>query len=187
MHTKYTLRAAGMALMIALSWPTWAGDDHGEQVASEAGKALPSVTAVSDTFELVGRLEHDELAILVDRAASNEPVLNATLQLRIEGRTALVPFDAEHGDYALRDKEILAALQAPGHKQLVFTLSTAALSEELSGELVVASDASHTTGARPFAKSIGLWFGLAVIVLVLLVVLSRRFPAWLKSGLGGVR
>jgi hypothetical protein len=187
MHKKYTLGAAGVALMISLSWPAWAGDDHGEPAASEAGKALPSVTAVSESFELVGRLEHDELSILVDRSASNEPLLNATLQLLIDGRTVRVPFDAEHGDYALRDSEILGALQAPGHKQLVFTLSTAALSEQLSGELVVASDAPHTADAQPAAKSIGLWFGLAVIVLVLLVMLSRRFPALRKSDIGGAR
>lgn len=191
MHTNITLRAAAMALLITLSWPAWAADDHAQRAAAEAGKAWPSVTAASASFELVGRLEHEQLAILIDRAASNEPVLHATLRVALAGRTALLPFNAERGDYVLSDPEMLGALQQPGHKKLVFTLDTADLSAQLSGELAVDSEVPQPTDARPAAQSTAMWLGLVavvfVLVLLLLVVLARRLSPPRKSGFGGAQ
>ena len=41
---------------------------------------MPSFEARSEAFELVGRLQGGELSILINRFATNEPVLNATVE-----------------------------------------------------------------------------------------------------------
>ena len=46
-----------------------------------AASALPRVEAKSETFELVAELRASELAIVVDRYESNEPVLGAKLEV----------------------------------------------------------------------------------------------------------
>lgn len=53
------------------------GHDHGEAKPSAAGPALPRFTVQSDLFEVVGVLGKDELVVYIDRAATNEPLVNA--------------------------------------------------------------------------------------------------------------
>jgi hypothetical protein len=187
MKIKHTLGLISTVLLIAVALPTWAGEGHGhgEGPAAEAGKPSPSVTAVSESFELVGRLHHDELSILIDRASTTEPVLNASLNVEVDGRSATAPFHADQGDYSLTDPELLAKLHKVGSKSLVFTLVTGSDSDLLSGELDVHDEALAASGALRSWKDYAAWTGLMLAGLVVLTFLFRRLQASRKPRLGG--
>lgn len=101
-----------------------------------AASALPRVEAKSEAFELVAELRAGELAILVDRYESNEPVLGAKLEVESGSLKAVAAFRAEQGDYVVTDAAMLKALAAPGEHGLVFTLVAGKDSDLLDGTLV---------------------------------------------------
>lgn len=188
MNLRNTLIALGwVALNVAGTLPALAGEghDHGE-AAVVAGPALPSVTAVSETFELVGRLYPSEMSILIDRAASNEPVLNGKLTVDLDGRSADAAFHSDHGDYSLIDAEILKKLREPGVKTMTFTLIAGAESDLLGGELdihdeVHAEEAPHTHGWKEYVP----WAGAAGGALLLLAALLRCLRTARNRNVGG--
>jgi hypothetical protein len=112
---------------------------------------LPRLEAKSEAFELVAELRAAELVILVDRYETNEPVLNAKLEVEGSGVKAVAAFRPEQGDYATSDASLLKALSAPGEHGLVFTLLAGSESDLLDGTLVsaavgTAADHGHTHG-----------------------------------------
>lgn len=112
--------------------------------AGAAGSsALPRVEAHSDDFELVATLHAAALSVLVDRYASNEPVLNAVLEVESGGIKSRATFDADQGDYAFDDAKLLALLRTPGEHALVFTLVAGQDNDLLDATLV-----TPATGAR---------------------------------------
>ncbi len=110
-----------------------------------AASALPRVEAKSEAFELVAELRASELAILIDRYESNEPVLGAKLEVESGSLKAVAAFRAEQGDYVVTDAAMLKALAAPGEHGLVFTLVAGKDSDLLDGTLV--GMAARTTAA----------------------------------------
>lgn len=101
-----------------------------------AASALPRVEAKSEAFELVAELRASELAILIDRYESNEPVLGAKLEVESGPLKVVAAFRAEQGDYVVTDAAMLKALAAPGEHGLVFTLVAGKDSDLLDGTLV---------------------------------------------------
>jgi len=188
MNIKHTLSTLCAAILIAGSGAAQAGEghDHGEAPAAAAGKSLPVVTAVSESFELVGRLHHDELSILIDRAATTEPVLNATLTIDVDGRSIVAPFHADHGDYSLSDPAALAKLHQVGSKPLTFTLVAGNDSDLLTGELDVHDEQPGVADHRHGWKEYALWAGAGLAGLALLSLLVRRIRASRNPRLGGV-
>jgi hypothetical protein len=135
---------AALALQPALAAPGAHGP-NGEhldaQTAQAATSALPRLEAKTEAFELVGTLHADELSVLIDRYATNEPVLSATLEVEAGGIKARATFHADQGDYAFDDAKLLALLRTPGEHALVFTLVAGAENDLLDGTLA-------TTAAR---------------------------------------
>ena len=113
-----------------------------------AASALPRVEAKSEAFELVAELRANELAIVVDRYESNEPVLGAKLEVESGTLKAVAAFRAEQGDYAVTDAALLKALAAPGEHGLVFTLVAGSDSDLLDGALVSAAGRVATAAAK---------------------------------------
>jgi len=113
-----------------------------------AASALPRVEAKSETFELVAELRASELAIVVDRYESNEPVLGARLEVESGTLKAVAAFRAEQGDYAVTDAALLKALTAPGEHGLVFTLVAGNDSDLLDGTLVSAAGRVATSAGK---------------------------------------
>jgi hypothetical protein len=111
------------------------------------GSALPRVDAQSEAFELVAQLRAGELAILIDRFETNEPVLDAKLEVESGALKAVAAFRAEQGDYAVTDAALLKALGAPGEHPLVFTLVAGKDSDLLDGTLVIADRATAAAGS----------------------------------------
>lgn len=113
---------------------------------STTSAARPRIDAASETFELVAELRAGELAILVDRYATNEPVLGAKLEVESGALKAMAAFRAEQGDYVVTDAALMKALSAPGEHPIVFTLVAGQDSDLLDGTLVMAKPAAPVAG-----------------------------------------
>ncbi len=166
-----------------------------------AASSLPRVEAKSETFELVAELRTSELAILVDRYESNEPVLGAKLELENGPLKAVAAFRAEQGDYVVTDAAMLKALSAPGEHGLVFTLVAGKDSDLLDGMLVgtparvaaaAKDDHGHANGGDDHGHDheldLAAWIGAAVAALGLIGGIAwwsqrRRDAGKLQGGL----
>ena len=189
--TSQHLHAAALSMLLliantpALAAPGAHGP-NGEHLDGpapmRAASALPRVEAKTEAFELVAELRASELAILVDRYESNEPVLGARLEVESGPLKAVAAFRAEQGDYAVTDAAMLKALAAPGEHGLVFTLVAGTDSDLLDGTLVSAAgravvaaatgDHDHAHGSDDHGHDHELeravWTGAGVAVLGLI-------------------
>src|ERR1700736_4643141 len=118
---KRIFAALGVAALITLlgaSWlPAHEGHDHDSAPLPASISIAPRAEATSDAFELIAIAEGDELAIYLDRFATNEPVEGAAIEVETPSGpvTALV-----HGD----SYEIPASwLSKPGRYDLIFTVT----------------------------------------------------------------
>lgn len=161
----------------------WAG------VAPLADAPIPTLTAQSDEFELVGRLTPDGMQLWLDDAPSNRPVLKAQLTLELAERagsdskplSVTAEFRSASADYAIApnpaNAAFLAAVRQPGHHALNITLLADNASDLLAGDLVVDSPATPD-----LADSVPGWrWALGAVVLLAVFVLGRR------SARGGAR
>lgn len=142
------------------------------------GASAPRVETFTKSFELVGQVQGGELSILVDRYETNEPVLNARLDVETGGLKAQAQFHADHGDYSVDDAQFLKALAVPGKHSLVFRLTAGDESDFLEGTLEVkAADSTHEH-ADNHARSLTRWAvagGLLALVLTGMAIrLLRR-------------
>jgi len=134
--------------------------------AAELPSAIPVVVAESESFELVGRLDAEGFSFFVDRAASNAPVLNATLEVEQGGRKATARFRSERGDYLIDDAAWLQPLRQPGEYALAFTLVLGDEADLLAADFDV-SGVSTAATALPFSSA---WAaGISGLTLLLLL------------------
>jgi hypothetical protein len=80
------------------------------------------IEANSDTFELVGTLAGGELSIFIDRFVTNEPLLQAQVEVESGALKAQAKFRAKIGDYKIDDPAMLQKLSTPGEHPLVITV-----------------------------------------------------------------
>ncbi len=184
------LLSAGFAAMVLSSASVFAAPGahgpNGEHLdtSAQAGTTsgpVPSFEARSEEFELVGRLQGGELSILINRFATNEPVLNAVVEVESGALKAPAKFHEDMGDYAIDDISMLKALAAPGEHSVVVTVLAGSDSDLLDGTLNVsapklnaevhADDDSHAHGS-----SRSIWLALALAVLAAIVWFLARKP-----------
>ena len=152
--------------------------------------ASPRLEAHSEAFELVGKLEHGQFAFYVARYDSNEPVLNAQVEIELGERRTQAVFRVEQGDYLVADAAFTAALAAPGEHPLLFTLSVGDEGDLVDGSLKVAADqAGHAHdpaqaggGLPPLAWGAGGVIALAAVAALGTLALRRRKPAFPTGG-----
>ena len=145
------LKAMSALLLVASTLSIAGPGAHGPNgehldgpATARAASALPRVEAQTETFELVATLQAGELSVLIDRYDSNEPVLNARLEVESGGVKAKATFHADQGDYAVDNPKLLALLRTPGEHGLVFTLTAGKDSDLLNGTLVTAGRSTAT-------------------------------------------
>lgn len=170
-----SLLAGWLACTPILAWPSpGAHGPNGEhldapsQAAAPPG-AAPRFEAQSETFEVVGHLQGGELSMFVQRFESNDPVLDAKVEVAQGDLKAAAPFHADQGDYAVADAAMLKALAVPGDHVLVLTLVAGDETDLLEGTLHVPAAAV----AAP-AAAVPRWAVGAVIAALLLVALGWR-------------
>lgn len=140
------LMASLLALMPVIAWAgPGAHGPNGEHLDSptmgnaNAVRASLQIEAKSDLFELVATLAGGELSILIDRFATNEPVLKAQVEVESGGLKAQAKFHADIGDYVIDDPAMLKKLSTPGEHPLVITVLAGEDSDLLDGVLRVAT------------------------------------------------
>lgn len=142
MTCKTCLALVAMGLSLA----AWAGPgahgpngEHLDGAANTASKAgtSPRMEARTEQFELVATLSGSELSMLIDRYATNEPVLEAQVEVESGGLKAKAPFHDDIGDYAVDDEKMLRLLASPGEHPLVITVIHGNESDLMEGTLVV--------------------------------------------------
>ena len=121
------LTAILMVLMPALTWAgPGAHGPNGEHLDSPKTdnpiQAGLRIEANSDIFELVGTLSGGELSIFIDRFVTNEPLLQAQVEVESGALKAQAKFRAEIGDYKIDDPAMLQKLSTPGEHPLVITV-----------------------------------------------------------------
>lgn len=153
----------------------------GTRAHTDAG---PRIDTFTESFELVGHLQGGELSILIDRYATNEPVLNGKLEVEFNGLKAPAKFHADHGDYAIDDANLLKELARPGKHSLMFTLTVGEESDLLEGTLEVKGEEDahgHSDDdANGHAFSLRNWaIGgvlLATLLVAIVIIMLRRKP-----------
>ena len=176
---RWALLSAGFAAMALSSAAVFAAPGaHGPngehldapaQAGSTSGP-VPGFEARSETFELVGRLQGGEFSILINRFATNEPVLNATVEVESGALKAPAKFHADLGDYAIDDAAMLKALASPGEHAVVVTVVAGADSDLLDGTLNVPgatldAPAHSDDHGHDHGPSRTIWLALALVVL----------------------
>lgn len=135
------------------------------------------VETFTESFELVGRLQEGELSILIDRYETNAPVLNAKLEVDLNGLKALAKFHPDHGDYAVDDERMLKALAQPGKHALLFTLTLDKENDLLEGTLIVPNEVATDEHVHfPWG-----WIAVALFAVIAVVFAIFRFRRHKKS------
>jgi membrane fusion protein, heavy metal efflux system len=166
-------------IVVALSASVFGGEghDHGEaKTPAGAVAASPRFQGHSDLFEVVGMLKGDELSITIDRYATNEPVLDATVEVETGAVKQAATFHADHGGYSLPAE----SFRKPGTYPITLTIVSGKDTDLIAGDLVVPDpeagydhSAEQVSGLMKWAKPAGA-AALALIVLMIAVSLWRR-------------
>lgn len=189
---KRTLRRPVLAWAIcALSGPAWAGPGaHGPngehldapaQNVSASATTAPRLEAQSELFELVGQLGSGELSVLIDRFATNEPVLRADVEIESGPLKAKARFHEDHGDYAVDDPALLKLLATPGEHPVVITILAGEDSDLLDAVLRVEAG-SLAQGSEGHPGSAWTRWGLGALV----AVVAASAWGWRRRQLGRV-
>jgi hypothetical protein len=155
--------------------------------SSSAGTVAPRLEAQTDLFELVARLGGGELSILIDRYATNEPVLDASVEVESGGLKATAAFRPDHGDYAIDDAALLKRLSVPGEHALVITVKAGADADLLDGTLVTGSSPTHDVsgpgdGASAAPRMVAAVLGAVGVAAAFMLFRRRRRQAPARAG-----
>ena len=139
------LRITLAAALLSQGSVAWSGPGahgpNGEHLdgatAAVNAKASPRIEAKSELFELVGTLGGGELSLLIDRFATNEPLLKAEVEIESGGLKAKARFHADIGDFSVDDPALLKKLSDPGEHALVITVLAGDETDLLDGVLRV--------------------------------------------------
>lgn len=168
--------------------------------AATPGNSRPRIEAKTEQFELVGTLRGGEFSMLIDRFATNEPVLNAQVEVETGGLKAKAPFHDDIGDYAVADEAMLKLLATPGEHAIVITVIHGNESDLLDANLKVSTAQAQAAAEAPHGHdhagaddhshehtsgSQKLWTGVGVIAAVLIAVAAWRRRAGAKTWNGG--
>lgn len=153
------------------------GGEHLDAPGGHAASttARPRIETRSELFELVGYLGEGELSVMINRFETNEPVLNAQVDVATGASKATAKFHGDHGDYAVDDAAFLKQVSVPGEHPLIFTIVAGNESDLLEGILAVASAPTETHGSEhSHALEYTLIAAGALSLVVAVVVLWRR-------------
>ena len=152
------------------------GGEHldGPAPVLSAGNTVPRVEAKSETFELVARIEGGALSILIDRYDTNEPVLDAAVEVESGSLKAKAAFRRDQGDYTVSDPQLIKALSTPGAHAMVFTVSAGKDSDLLDGSMQVADPVGNGGAGMTRTSIIAAAVGGAIVAIAAIVLLRRR-------------
>jgi hypothetical protein len=144
--------AAALALSAASLTALAHGDEpHGDEPASVAGAVAgnPHFEAATDAFEMVARLDAEGLTMFINRFETNEPVLQAKVELESGAARAVAEYRPDTGGYVVRDVAFVKELNRPGAHSVIVTLTAGSEADLLEGTLsVAAAQGAHAEERR---------------------------------------
>jgi hypothetical protein len=154
-----------------------------------AGNSVPRVEAKSELFELVARVEGGVLSVLIDRYDSNEPVLDASVEVEAGSWKQKAVFRREQGDYTVNNPDLVRLLSSPGSHSLVFTVGAGKDSDLLEGALRVAGPEAGDGATHPRSYgALAAWIGGSILIAGTAGALFRRRRSTrMPRFLGGTR
>lgn len=158
-----------LLLLAALQTQAGPGHDHGDEAPSAGGAAQPRFAASSDLFELVGVLDGKTLRLYLDRAATNEPLRQAGIELEFGG-ARLAPTAQVDGSFAVQ----LAQAPADGVHAVTATVTVGDEVDLLASELDLQGGAAHEEPPLGDNKRWRLPAAGALLGMAALVLLWRR-------------
>jgi hypothetical protein len=201
------LASAALAATISLSAIAGPGahgpnGEHldGPAASAATGASRPRIEARTEQFELVATLGGGEFSLLIDRFATNEPVLGAQVEVESGGVKAKAAFHDDIGDYVVADEAMLKLLGQPGEHAVVITVIHGNESDLLDATLKVTAEQARAAAEAPHAHdhagaddhghehssgSRKFWMGMGLIAAVLIAVTAWRRRAGAKSWKAG--
>ncbi|MFG6469294.1 hypothetical protein [Roseateles sp. BYS87W] len=178
---------------------------NGEHLDAPATAAAPAhsrprIEAKTEQFELVGSLGGGEFSMLIDRFATNEPVLKARVEVESGGLKAPAPFHDDIGDYAVADEALLKLLASPGEHPLVITVIHGDETDLLDATLKVSAAQAHAATEAPHehageddhdpahehvSGSRKFWTGVGIASAVFVALAAWRRRTGAMTGQGG--
>lgn len=149
--------------------------DTPASAGASGAPAVPRIEASTESFELLGHLHEAELSLVIDRFATNEPVLHGKVEAEVNGLKAVGQFHPDHGNYSIADPAFIKALRAPGEHPIVFTVLTEKDTDLLEGVLRVGAAKveahEHAHGGHEHAHDDGhdhahegIWLKSALVI-----------------------
>ncbi|MFA7291307.1 MAG: hypothetical protein WC023_03560 [Rhodocyclaceae bacterium] len=173
---KQSIRTFFITAVLALSsLSAWAhgGEDHGDEgnarPAPTSG-AAPRAIAQTEEFELVAVLEGNKLTLTVDRFATNEPVVDAQIELE-GGSLKAVATQGAPGVYTIPGEHFVA----PGKYPLAISIEAGESADLLTTTLDLAAPATGVEHSHA-ASEWSIWGAAGTLLLAGagLIVLRRR-------------
>lgn len=179
-HIQKSLVAI-VLIVSSLFATAWAAGDHGAEGPAAAGAVTsPRISSHSDLFELVGVVENSEMKIYLDRYASNEPVIDAKIE--VEAGTAKGSATPQpDGSYSFKHE----LLGKPGTLAVNFVVATGKDSDLLAGDLVITdphADDDHAGATRPWLR----WAAYAGAALLLAAIAALAWRNRRRKSLAGM-
>ncbi|MDO8767823.1 MAG: hypothetical protein Q7K57_03810 [Burkholderiaceae bacterium] len=164
---KQTL--AMLLLAVTLSVFAHGDEDHGAAPPMINQSVAPRAVASTDEFELVAILDGKKLMIYVDRFASNEPVINAKVEIEGAGLKGIVSETAP-GLYTINAPSI-----APGRHALTISIESGDVLDLLSATLDTSIPAGNIAPVSSWNKKLmAIFVGLLILAGVALLLARRR-------------
>ena len=188
---RFTMTGLLALSLLTLTAPTTAGPGahgpNGEHLDApganpSASSQVPRFEASTESFELVGRLQDGGLVLFINRFETNEPVLQASVELDTGSVKATARFQPELGNYAVDSKPFLDAVSKPGQHPLVIMVVAGTDADLLEATLTTlpinaaaAGNPEHAGWANRSTLLGALGIGIAALAGG--VLLRRRRPA----------
>jgi len=146
------------------------GEDHGAEARAPvslfaSGSALE---LKSPDVELLGVLQDGKLTVFADRYATNEPILNAKIELESNGRKLQLLATKEGSYTAAADW-----LKQPGTHEIVVSVEAAGLEDLLIGTLQIPGLKPNEARGRAWLDY-GKWAAGGIAGVIVLLVLFKR-------------
>ena len=164
-----------LPMALAITAPVFAAGDHGEtKTSAGAAAASPRFQGHSDLFEVVGILKGTELSIMIDRYATNEPVLDAKVEVESGDLKKMADFHADHGDYSLPAE----SFRKPGTYPITLTITSGKDTDLVVGDLVIPDpEAGHDQSVEA-ASGLLKWAKPIVAAALLLLIVGIAASTW---------
>ncbi len=147
------------------------GHDHDKEIKPQSNvAAAPTLTAVSENYELVAIVQGRQMTVYLDQFESNAPVMDADLDFDFSGTGVKATRNAD-GTYSVAlPKNVDLKSSMP----VTITILAAAGPDLLSGDLVIPKLETHSSWSALWVVAI---IAACLIALLLIWLVYKRNPS----------